>query len=267
MFLLGTVAYAAVPIVLLVLLVRPNRVIVADLIWPTSIERRLPVCVFWAPLAVASLLPLAFGVSINSLWAMPMLTLLSVVLLSSPRIKLTRHALEGIVSLAMVFPAIMVVAAPGIALAIHGRGLQNHSQHYRLLAQTVEEFWHDVINQPLRLVASDTGLANGIAFYAQDRPSTLDLFVPGETPWTDDSRIAREGVVLICPVNETACLGATNALAERIPKRQRLEIEVARSFLGIKGLSERYLIEAILPRSREWHSPVNDVAAKNEKHP
>jgi hypothetical protein len=69
-----------------------------------------------------------------------------------------------------------------------------------------------------------------------------------------DERIARDGIVLACPVRTKYRLGATacrdNAedLADRFPPGKRTQVDVARRFLGVDGAPARYLIIAIPPR-------------------
>jgi hypothetical protein len=178
---------------------------------------------------------------------MPALTLLPVVVLSSPLLNITREALARLAMLAVAFPAVMLAAAPAVALAIHRTGLEHHAAHYRLLAQAVDQAWRATSAQPLRLVGSDTNLVNGVVFYLSSAPSTADILGPRETPWADAARMAREGIAVFCAADERACLNAADALAAQGPKGRRVEVEITRSYLGIAGAPQRYVIETIPP--------------------
>jgi hypothetical protein len=246
-FLLGTAGYAAIPVALTLAAARPTRAALLDTLCPHTPERRFASVAFAAPLLLSALLALAAGALIVSLWAMPALTLLPVVVLSSPQLKITREALARLVTLSLAFPAVMLAAAPAVALAIHRAGLEHHAAHYRLLAQAVEQAWRATSAQPLKLVGSDTNLVNGVLFYLSSEPSTDDLLGPRQTPWVDAARIARQGIAMFCAADEPACVNAADALAAQGPKGRRVELEITRSYLGFAGAPQRYVIETIPP--------------------
>src|SRR5437764_814360 len=83
-FLAGGAAYVAAPIVLAAAATLPNAAAIRDTLWPATAHRRLAALAFWAPLCVAVALGVAAQVLISSLWLMSAVTLLGVVLLSSP---------------------------------------------------------------------------------------------------------------------------------------------------------------------------------------
>ena len=56
------------------------------------------------------------------------------------------------------------------------------------------------------------------------------------------TELARSGMVLVCLVNETDWVEAAAAWAARNPDSRRVEIEISRSFLGIPGAPQRYVI-------------------------
>ena len=69
------------------------------------------------------------------------MTLLPVVLLSSPLVAVSRRALTWLLAAAIAFPVLMVLAAPFIAVWIHREGVPNYATHYRLLAQAIDRTW------------------------------------------------------------------------------------------------------------------------------
>lgn len=249
-FLAGAAGYAAVPIGLAWLAARPDRRALADTVWPTAPERRLALVAFVAPLLVSTILAFAAGAEIVSLWAMPALTLLPVVLLSSPLVMVRPAALIRLLALAVAFPLIALAASPAVALLIQRAGLEHHAAHYRLLARAIDESWRRTSNHPLRLVGSGTNLVNGVAFYLADRPSTDDIMGPAQTPWAGPDRIDRDGIALVCALTEGGCIAAASAIAAGRPIGQRTEVEVARTWLGIKGRAEQYLIITVPPGAR-----------------
>ena len=77
---------------------------------------------------------------------------------------------------------------------------------------------------------------------------TYEIATPQLTPWVDEARIAREGIALYCPADDSICMKALNARAAGSAVGRRVEVEISRIFLGIPGKAERYVIVTIPPR-------------------
>jgi 4-amino-4-deoxy-L-arabinose transferase-like glycosyltransferase len=247
-FLAGAAAYLGAPIVLAAAATLPNAAALRDTLWPASVHRRIAALAFWGPLAIAMLIGVLAQVLITSLWTMSAATLLPVVLLSSPLVGLRRGALPVLLGIAIAWPVLATLAAPAIAYVIHRNGVAHHASHYRLVAEAVDRAWHATTPRPLGLVGSDTNLGNGVVFYLPDRPSMLDVLDPRRTPWADEARIARQGLALVCAVEDADCMHAVDALASRLPGEKRVEAEVARNYLGVAGKPERYSIITVPPQ-------------------
>ncbi len=247
-FLAGGAAYIGVPVVLAVAATLPNAAAILDTLWPATAHRRVAALAFWAPLLLAILVGLAAQVLINSLWIISAVILLPVVLLSSPLVGMRRGALPLLLGVAIALPVLATLAAPAVAYVIHRHGLAHHAQHYRLVAEAVDRAWRATTDQPMGLVGSDTNLGNGVAFYLSDRPSTLDVLHPRRTPWANEARIERQGIALVCAIADADCMTGVEALASRLSRGKRVEIELARNYLGIAGKPERYAIITIPPQ-------------------
>ncbi len=247
-FLAGGAAYIGVPVVLAVAATLPNAAAILDTLWPATAHRRIAALAFWAPLLLAILVGLAAQVLINSLWIISAVILLPVVLLSSPLVGMRRGALPLLLGVAIALPVLATLAAPAVAYVIHRHGLAHHAQHYRLVAEAVDRAWRATTDQPMGLVGSDTNLGNGVAFYLSDRPSTLDVLHPRRTPWANEARIARQGIALVCAIADADCMTGVEALASRLSRGKRVEIELARNYLGIAGKPERYAIITVPPQ-------------------
>ncbi len=176
------------------------------------------------------------------------MTLAPVVLLSSPLLTVSRAAAVRILALAVVFPLLMIVASPFIAVVIHREGVPNDATHYRLLAAAIDKAWRDTSDRPLRLVGSNTNLVNGIVSYLPSRPSTYELFDPSATHWADDTRIAREGIALTCRADDALCNAFVDRLAGRFGGGTRTEVTLSRSYFGHADPAVRYAIVAVPPR-------------------
>ncbi len=107
-FLLGVAGYLAAPVAISLAVTRPSLHAIADTIWPRTPERRLALIAFVAPLLLPALATALMKVEIVSLWAMSAMTLLPVVLLSSPLVTVPRRAAVWLLAAAIVFPVLMV---------------------------------------------------------------------------------------------------------------------------------------------------------------
>jgi hypothetical protein len=247
----GAMAYGVVPIVLAAVAARPSPATIADMLWPQEeagkAPRRLTVLVFFLPLLLPTLLALASSEKAVSLWAFGGMTLLPVVLLSSPRIVIPRLAAVRILGFAMAFPFLALLAAPVAAVVTHFNGVPNYGTQYSLIADAAGKFWRETTGRPVRLVGSHDNVMNGSVFYFPDRPSTFDIQSPHLTPWADAARIARDGALLYCPVAEQTCMDAMNRRAAAAKESRRTEVDISRTFLGMQGPVTRYAIVAILP--------------------
>jgi hypothetical protein len=245
----GAAGYMALPVGLVMMAARPSGAAIRDIVWPQAPERRLAALAFWLPLG----LPLAFAIATHalviSLWSIGSMTLLAVVLLSSPHLAVPALAARRIIALALALPLIALAASPLVAIVIHRQGVPNFASHYRLLAQEVEKAWRATTDRPLRLVGSYNNLLYGTIFYFHDRPSTFEIIGPQVTPWTDAARIARDGIALYCPAEDNDCVKAMNALAERGRVGTRADVEIARRFAGASDKPVRYVIVTLLPRA------------------
>src|SRR5262249_19727822 len=183
-------------------------------------------------LVVPAVLAIAAAEKVESLWAIGGMTLLPVVLLSSPRIVIPRVAAIRILGTAVFFPVLAVLAAPIVAVVTHFNGIPNYGTQYSLVAEAAGKVWRETTDEPLRLIGSYDNVLNGSAFYFPDRPSTFEVVTPALTPWADEARIARQGILLYCPVAENRCMDALNRRAAAAPRGRRVEVDISRTFLG-----------------------------------
>jgi 4-amino-4-deoxy-L-arabinose transferase-like glycosyltransferase len=263
-YLVGSVAYVAVPIIFVLLAARPDPATIAEMALPTDVERRLVAAAFWAPLLLPILAALASNIDLTSLWSMSAWTLLPIVLLSPPQVKLSPLDLRRILALAVAAPVAMLIAAPVIALASHLYGVKAPFADSRLLASETEHLWHGVTPEPLRFVSGN--LANEVIAYAVDQPRALPLRLfrgsigdqvyadgrgwPTEAPVqspVDSEQLLHSGMALVCSDDAPKWLEAVAVKAAQSPTSQRFEVEITRKFLGIPGRPHRYVIFIIPP--------------------
>jgi 4-amino-4-deoxy-L-arabinose transferase-like glycosyltransferase len=270
-----TVGYAAAPVLLVFLLLRPSRAAIAEMIWPSDRELRLVAAAFWGPLLLPIVGTLAVGTAPTALWSMPGWTLLPVLMLSPQAIKieagklwsgkLQADRLQVLLGAVIAEPLVMLIAAPAIALAIHRIGVEPAAAHGRLLAADTEQAWRQATPQPLRFVGCD--MADEVITYAKDRPHALPwrffngdvadmVYAEGRNwpqnpkdPQVSEADLAASGMALVCSTDRSDWVEAAAARAARDPSSRRIEVESRRDFLGFPGRPARYVIFIIPPRS------------------
>src|SRR5262245_14675807 len=196
-YIAGAVGYVSLPVLIALAAARPSRAAIMDTLKPAEPDRRFAAVAFCSTLLLPVPVALMAGVKLNSMWSMSGWALLPVVLLSSRLIALTRPAVLGIVSAAVLLPMVMIVAAPAVAIAIHRAGLSGAAAHGRLLADRMLEEWKHATDKPLRLIGGDLDLVNVTAFYLADRPLTFPV-EHHQYAKVDAALIARDGIALVC---------------------------------------------------------------------
>jgi hypothetical protein len=246
-FLGGSIGYIAPALVLTVLATQPSSAAIRDTLIPASAERRGLMVAFAAPFLLAALVGVILGDEVVSLWMMAAVTLLPVVLLSSPQVKLERAAAIRLLGFALCYPLLILAASPAVAIVVHREGLNDYQSQYRLIAGAVEAAWRRRTDAPLRIAASYRNITDGSNFYYSGYPVTFDVYSPARTPWVDAARISREGIAIVCPVQEFGCMNYLNAYAARYPTGTIETTTLARSYFGSLDSPVTYKILIVPP--------------------
>ena len=243
----GTAAYAVGAIALVLVFARPSARALADGFFPRD-ARRSAATLFWTPLALPAVPAFVKNIVLLSLWNAPSLNLLPVMLLGSPRLALPRAALQRLAGVAVAFTLLAVAASPVIAYVILKRGVENDAAYARLVMQAAEREWRAVTDRPLKIVAGPFVLVSSAAFYGSDKPSTFADFSPYLSPWVDDARIAREGMVVMV-ATDNPWFDFTLKHIDALPAARRSEVTLARHWLWFEGAPKRFVIATVPPRS------------------
>jgi hypothetical protein len=241
-YLAGAIGYVAVPIAAVAIAARGGGADLADIVWPRDPDRRLLLLALLLPLLLPVVVAAVTRSELSSIWIMGALTLLPVVLLSSPSIRIPPAATRAVLAIVIVLPLLAIAAAPIVALQIHRHASATQPANFRLAAQAVDRLWRETTARPLRLVGGEIQLANAITFYSAGDPSSFDVHDPGMTPWIDPARIARDGIAWVCPLWMPSCVDAITSRAAALPPGRRAEVSTERVYLGIHGPAQRYLI-------------------------
>lgn len=246
-YLASSFGYVAVALLVAFIATRPSRVAIRNSIWPADDHRRLAAVAFWAALLVPVPFAIAARLELTGLWSMASWSLLPVVLLSSPVVSLPHVAASRVVGFAIIFPLVMVIVAPAIALFTHRAAGTPSMLHSSLLAPAVDKIWRETTSKPLRLFSGYVDFAYGVAFYLPSHPPVVHV-LDGVLARDFDTRLARDGIALVCPAEDVPCVSRLDALVARMPGSKRETVEVARTLLGTASAAGRYVIAAVPPR-------------------
>jgi hypothetical protein len=242
-YLLGSLGYVALPVILVLAAARPNRAALADMIWPADTERRLAAAAFWAPFLLPALGAIASGAEITSLWSMASWTLLAVLLLSSPLVTWRAIDTSRVVLMATALPLVLLMASPVIAIVTRPSDAPAVNGQARLLATEVERVWRAATPQRLGFVGGDGDILLGVVAFAADKPRAMlpDLPAPGA------DELKRRGMVLMCFSGEAGCLRAAALQAGTAPSRT-IQTDITQTVWGKVMLARRYTMIVVPPR-------------------
>jgi hypothetical protein len=247
-YVVGSIAYLLPAAVVAWLATWPSRAALADIAWPANPDRRMAVLVLVLPMLLPVIAAAATKENIVPLWSIGAATLLGVVLLSSPLVTLSHVMARRVVGTAIAFCVLSLLASPLVAWTVQRRGLENHAGHYRLAATAVEQEWRKETGKPLKILGSYDNLLYGASFYISPPPKTFEIVSPARTPWTSEADVIRDGIAMVCPLANAGCINALNARAAKAPAAKRTQVELARSYLGVPGKAERFVIAIVPPR-------------------
>lgn len=244
----GAFAYCAAPLLIVLVATRPSRAVLRDMLLPPDGPRRFIAGAFWTMLLAP--VPVAFlaATEIVSLWVMPVAPLMPLVLLSPPALAVTREALRRVIVLAVAFPIVCVLSAPGIGLFIHG-SRTDRASYYQPVAQVAERMWRSVSGRPMGFVAGEGDLAYGVAFYLPWPVTAFPDFNRTAAPWVDNAGMARGGAALVCPAEDEGCVTRIKAYAANAARFQIDELTLTPRFLGVDGAPRRFVVIVVPPQN------------------
>jgi 4-amino-4-deoxy-L-arabinose transferase-like glycosyltransferase len=244
-YLLGGIAYVALPLIAYAIIVRPTPQLLAETFWPADADRRMLVALLAGQLLLPALSAPLLGVPLTSLWTMQAWFLLPIVLLAPAATELTRPKAIAVAAAVLVITVLALLAAPVIAWDRHVNGSRHGEAYYRAVSDEVMREWRRHTDRPLGIVMGSLGLVEGVSFYSPDHPDAVpdsDLRV---VPWVTPDRLKHEGYAIVC--DHPGCIAAAEKRAASEPQAIRRELELARSFLGRPGPSARFTIVIVPP--------------------
>lgn len=208
---LSGVFYLAGSFVALALAARPDAKAWRDMLWPHETERRLMATVTLVALLLPVAVALAMEVEVRPLWTMPCWAMLPAMLLSAPRVTVTRRAATTVVAVAYGIAVLMLAVSPVVALVVFKQGVAHSAIYEKEIAHTVDRLW--TYGRPLRYVTGSEDLAWACTFYCADRPDAVPGLSFQQAPWIDRADMMRRGYVALCETEDWRCINAMHAFA------------------------------------------------------
>ena len=250
-YLAGGIGYVALPIAVYALIVRPDRRLLLQTLWPADADRRLLVVLLGAQLLLPALSAPFLGVPITSLWTMQSWFLLPIVLLAPEAAVVSRPRAVTVAASVLAIAALALLAAPAIAFITHVSGTRHGEPFYRLVSEEITREWHSRTGRPLTIVMGNA--VEAVTFYSRDHPDAVPEFDLRAAPWVTPARLAREGYAVLCDHPACAAEIARRAAAE--PNAVRGAFDVSRRYLGQEGSSARFTILIVPPPSGTGDAP------------
>ncbi|RAI44444.1 glycosyltransferase family 39 protein, partial [Rhodoplanes roseus] len=249
LYLVGALAYVAVPILVWLAIVRPDRAVLAATLWPKHPDRRMLVHLLALPLLIPAVSAPFVGVELTSLWTMQAWFLLPIVLLAPAEVSMSREAAATVAGAVAIVTLVVLAAAPGLALMRHWEGNKEGRAYYAPLAEAVGREWASATGRRLSIVIGDADLGAAIAFYHPDHPDSVPGFTLKPTPWIDPDRMVRDGYVAVCRGDDRPCRQAQDAQARSEPDVRTVDVAVTRTFWGETNRPQAYRLLIVPPQS------------------
>lgn len=269
MFVLGLAAAVALPALVWVIAAgRRLRLFPVDF---RSLDPRLWLLflILIGTVVFPSIVTVAVGTSMPSMWALQGLFLIPVLIVCGASFPIARFYT---VNTAVLTAGIAVVAV-GVAAPLHAIERNAHRSNdrafYRLAALELTRLWHQAGFGPLQAVSGDDELAFATAFYSPDHPRYRRPFQYQYTWGMPRVTTLEEGWSALCFAENSDCLRWMDQVAERAPRAFRREFVVQPVLWGRVGASAR-VVALIAPPAVADHGieppAAEDFSASGRKH-
>jgi Dolichyl-phosphate-mannose-protein mannosyltransferase len=191
---------------------KPERIVSKSLFAWASVDddRRRILALGIVPFLATMALGVVTFSQLSTIWGIPLWFLTGWILLSSPGIAAHEVNAPRIAALVVLFWAVLIAIAPAVNLASTVLRPGRAALPLKETALAATSAWREATGgRPLRLVGGDDIFAPATVFYSKDDPSWYDVAAPAFTPWAGPDRIAREGVAVLCPLQDRLCIQQT----------------------------------------------------------
>jgi len=248
-YVIGGIGYVSVLLVAYALMVRPDRRLIRETLWPSDPGRRMLVVLLVVPLLLPLVVSPLAGIKFTPLWTMPAWFLLPIVLLSPPQAMVSRLDAVRLAFVVLCISLAVLAASPAVAWARFTQEQTKPRAHSAAVSQELTRAWRKAVQGPLAIVAGDLDLASAVTFYSPDHPLFWSYNRPASTPWITDAERARRGWAAVCPAIEPTCVSLMQRADAKSAGVTRVEFDHAAKFLGRRGPTMRFVF-VLVPPSR-----------------
>lgn len=140
---------------------------------------------------------------------------------------------------------VLVLVAAGTVGYLNARKHGDNAADPRAeLAHAVHDAWRERTGRDLPIVGGSVQEAQSIAFYSDGHTRFWNVDEPLTTPWLKPADLERQGAVLVCKEDDTACQQASGALSGVQP----LVVRVRKHAWGMPMPEHTYQVFMMLPR-------------------
>jgi 4-amino-4-deoxy-L-arabinose transferase-like glycosyltransferase len=222
------------------LAVRPSRLLLREILWPTDPGRRMLVVLLAGQILLPPLSAILMGVALTALWTMEAWFLLPIVLLSAPQAGMPPRAANRLALGVAGFTLAAIVLAPAIAWFQLAHGTKEGDEYFPGMAKALQREWRAATPAPLRLVVATSELANAAVFYVPTHPDAVPDFNLRNSPWLTSADYARRGVAVICASADSSCQQTAAAIIRAAHNARRAEVEIIPHYLGASARPARF---------------------------
>jgi len=243
----GAFAYVAVPFAVYLVVARPSRATLLEVLWPADARRRMLVVLLAGQVLLPPLTAPFFGMRLTSLWSMQAWFLLPIVLLSASGVTVPRRRAEWVAVGVAAVAAAALLASPALAWFYHLSGLRMDRAYFSAVSDELTRQWRRATDRPLRIVLGTTDLAASATFYMPDHPHSAPINWVWAFPWITEQRLRGEGWAAVCPATDRLCPEIARLRAAAHNGVRMNEVELAPRFFGHAGAPRRFLFVIVPP--------------------
>jgi len=247
-YLLGALGYVLLPLLVYGAAVRPDKDMLALVIWPQDADRRMLVILLGSFLLLPALTAPLIGVKLTSLWTMSSWFLLPIVLLAPKEVKLTHLTAARVATGVATMTMAILAAAPVVAWVNYVNGLESGRAYDRIVGEEVTRTWRAATGRPLRIVIGVTGFSQATSFYSPDHPDAGPGFGSPASPWLTILRGRRDGWGAACSAADQVCISDVERSAQIFSGSVRVEKTLTVSFFGWRSTSKQFVFYIVPPQ-------------------
>ena len=209
-----------------------------------------------APFFVTIAVSLMWNVRLSEKFLLPLFTLIPLLWIVFHRAKWGAWSMRGI----WLSVGFLMIGALVLAIPVGNEKFKYNHRHFAephaLVARQVTDLWRAHMGTALRVVAGTESYALATTFYSADHPSHFIDFSAADAPWIDDTRLSRDGLAIICVLDDDACLRQMEHFQSLNSTRLTLN-NVSKTFLGRRGAAVSLVVLLVKP-GQTIHVPQPD---------